>query len=135
MARAAARLRAAVLQADSPIERVEAWIRGVISAADDPRRVARARLFSTQQAVLRRFAVELDASVQLLLEPLRDAIAWGAATGAFPWADPARDAELIYALAGREMTTALDDRPDRRVAGIVSETTAFALRALGVAPN
>jgi len=134
MARAGARLTTAVSGVDDPLERVETWIRRIISAADDPRRVARARLFSTQQAVMRRYPREVEESVGLLVAPLREAIAAGLAGGVFPWAEPGRDARLIYALAGTAMTTALAEHPGRRVDEIVAETIGFALRALGVGP-
>jgi AcrR family transcriptional regulator len=135
MARAASHLRAAVAAADDPVAKVEAWIRGVIGAAADPRRVPRARLFSSQQPVMRRFPSEVDEGVGLLTEPLEAAIEDGRATGAFPWAEPARDAALIYSLAGGSMTDSLAERPDRPFDEVVSATIDFALRALGVAPQ
>ncbi len=135
MARAGARLRAAVAEHDDPIAQVGAWIRSVISAADDPRRIARARLFSAQQPIMRRFPTEVDEATRLLTQPLHDAIERGADTRAFPWAEPDRDTALIYALTGGEMTDALAERPNRSVDDAVVETTRFALRALGVPPH
>lgn len=135
MARAARQLRVALAEVDDPVAKVEAWVRNVISAADDPRRVARARLFSAQQAVMRRFPIEVAEGEVLLMETLRDAIDEGARAGSFPWADPDRDARLIYALAGGQMIAALMERPDRNVEEVTSATIAFALQALGVAPS
>jgi AcrR family transcriptional regulator len=135
MARAGARLRAAVAAADEPAAQVEAWIDAVISAAADPRRVARARLFSAQQPVFRRFPKEVAEGTQVLVEPLRRALARGVETGAFPWCEPDRDAALVYALTGGEMTAALADRPGEDVSDVVAATTAFVLRALGVPPH
>ena len=134
MARAASHLRAAVAAADDPLAKVEAWIRGIIGAAADPRRVDRARLFSSQQAVMRRFPVEVDEGVRLLTEPLQSAVEEGRAMGVFPWAEAPRDAALIYRLAGGSMTDSLADPPGRAFGDIVSTTIGFALRALGVAP-
>lgn len=134
MARAGLRLRAAVAAVDEPAAKVEAWIRTVISAAADPRRAARARLFSSQQPLFRRFPLELGEGTELLMQPLRDAIARGVDAGIFPWAEPDRDAALVYALAGGEMTHALAERPGGDVDGVVADTTAFVLRALGVPP-
>jgi hypothetical protein len=56
-------------------------------------------------------------------------------TGAFPWCEPDRDAALVYALTGGEMTAALADRPGEDVSDVVAVTTAFVLRALGVPPH
>ena len=135
MARAGAILRTAVAAADEPAAQVEAWIREVISAAADPRRIARARLFSSQQAVFRRFPKEVAEGTDLLVEPLRRALELGTHTGAFPWGKPERDAALVYALTGGEMTAALADRPGEDVSDLVETTTAFVLRALGVPPH
>src|SRR5687768_14197154 len=95
MARAGALLRAAVAAADDPVEQVRAWVGVIVGAAADPRRVARARLFSAQQPLFRRFPGQLGEGTQLLVAPLREAIARGVAAGVFPWADPDRDAALI----------------------------------------
>jgi AcrR family transcriptional regulator len=130
MARAAARLRAAGAKADTPADRVAIWIRNIITAAEDPRRVARARLFSSLPQVMREFPVEVDEGTARLMEPLREAIADGCADGTFTSRNPARDAEMIYRLAGNVMTDALAERPERDVEEIVSATTDFALRAL-----
>jgi AcrR family transcriptional regulator len=137
MGRAAAHLRAAVARVDDPVGQVGAWIGAVIGAAGDPRRMARARLFSEQQAVMRRFPGQVGDAVEQLLAPLREAIERGLDSGAFPWADSARDAELVYRLAGGSLTAALANgvSSDRDLATIVDATTAFALRALGVAPR
>jgi AcrR family transcriptional regulator len=134
MARAGALLRAAVAAADDPVEQVRAWVGVIIGAAADPRRVARARLFSAQQPLFRRFPGQLAEGTQLLVAPLREAIARGVATGVFPWAEPDRDAALIAVLAGGEMVQSLAqvDAPD--VEGVVARTTAFVVRALGVPP-
>ena len=136
MARAGAHLRTVVGRVDDPGEQVEAWIGAVIGAAGDPRRMARARLFSEQQAVMGRFPGEVEDGVALLQAPLREAIERGCASGAFPWADPARDTALVYRLTGGSLSAALAHGGDagRHLATVVDATTAFALRALGVAP-
>jgi hypothetical protein len=69
------------------------------------------------------------------MEPLRQALGRGADTGAFRWVEPDRDAPLIYALTGGEMTAALADQPGEDVDGVVAATTGFVLRALGVPPG
>lgn len=133
-ARSGRRLRQAVSEAADPIDQVEAWIAELVHAADHPRRAARARLFTAQQAVMRRFPEEVATAARLVLEPLEDAIRRGRDTGIFPWADVDRDAELIVRVAGASMNDALAQRPDRSVDDVISDATGFALRALGVPP-
>lgn len=135
MARAGWLLTAAVRAVDDPVEQVGTWIRTVIGAAADPRRVARARLFSAQQPLYRRFPDELGEGTELLVAPLRAAIAAGIERGVFPWAEPERDAALISVLAGGEMVQSLTGVPPPDVDAVVERTTAFALRALGVPPS
>jgi hypothetical protein len=110
---------------------VRAWIEELIEAAGDPRRVARARLFTSQPAVVRRFAERLHAGVELLIEPLVDAIRQGHQQGLFSRANPRLDARLILGLASRAMVDALAERPDQSIDQSVAEVTDFALRALG----
>ena len=52
---------------------MEAWIAELVHAADHPRRAARARLFTAQQAVMRRFPDEVATATRLVVEPLEDA--------------------------------------------------------------
>ena len=59
-ARAATRIRAALARADGPDAKVAAWIDEIVQAAGDPKRSARARLFTSQPAVLRRYPDELS---------------------------------------------------------------------------
>jgi AcrR family transcriptional regulator len=132
-ARSAVRLRRVVSEADGAPGKVAAWISELVSAADDPRRVPRARLFSSQQPVMRRFPEAVARASRLLLEPLEEAIRDGVETGVFPVADPERDAEIIQRLAGGTMTDALIAWSDRSVAELVASSVDFALRALGVA--
>ncbi len=135
MSRAGRRLRATVAEASDPVAKVSVWIRAVIGAAGDPRRVARARLFSSQQGLFRRFPSELQEGTQLLMSPLRDALALGVISGDFPWCAPDRDAPLIYALVGGEMTQALAESPGVDIESAIDNTIAFVLRALGIAPG
>ena len=134
-ARSGRRLRRAVDQATDPVDQVEAWIAELVHAADHPRRAARARLFTAQQAVMRRFPDEVATATRLVVEPLEDSDpAGGRDMGVFPWADVGRDAELIIRVAGSSMNDALAERPDRSVDDVVADATGFALRALGVPP-
>jgi AcrR family transcriptional regulator len=136
MARAAPRIRAAVERVDGPAERVEAWIRSVLSAAEDPRRSARTRLFGTLQAVSRRFPQRIAPGAQALAEPLMEAIAAGRQSGLFAWAVPERDARMVYELTGGLLSSeALADPPPRPLEAVIRDATEFSLRALGVPPD
>jgi AcrR family transcriptional regulator len=135
MSRSASRLSALVAGEEEPIAKVTVWIREIITAAGDPKRVARARLFTSQQPIMRRFSADVEAGAALLREPLLEAITLGREAGVFPWADPARDASVIYRLAGASLTDSLVDAGDRDVASVVAVATSFALRALGVQPH
>lgn len=132
--RSGARVRAALAGAGTPDEQVAAWAREIVLAAGDPKRAARARLFTSQPGVVRRFADELARAARAILDPLTDAITAGRDAGIFPLADPERDALLIHDLAGAAMSTALA-RPGDEVE-IAASVADFVLRALGaVSPN
>jgi AcrR family transcriptional regulator len=132
-ARSGARVRAAVARADGAARKVGAWIDEIVQAAGDPRRAARARLFTSQPAVLRRFPDEVAAAARLALEPLADAIREGRTTGELPGGDPDRDPELILQLAGAAMSQALARGREQPVDEVAAGVTDFALRALGAA--
>ena len=135
MARSSVHLSAAVAAADGPTDKVAAWIRSVVGAALDPRRSARARLFSAQQPLTRKYPSELAEGTALLTAPLRSALADGIASGDFPWADLDRDTPLIFSLTGGEMTEALTEQSTQTITDRIDATVAFVLRALGVAPS
>jgi AcrR family transcriptional regulator len=132
MSRAGAQLREAVAAAEHPAEQVGAWIRRIIGAAGDPRRIDRARLFSTQQAVMRSFPDEVRHGTEHLIAPLRAAIERGIDTGAFPLVtDARREAALVYALTGGELSEALEVEPDLPLDERIDATIDFVLRAFG----
>jgi len=135
MARSSRYLAAAVAAADGPAERVGAWIAAVIGAAGDPRRSARARLFSSQQPMTRKYPEEIAEGTAMLTAPLRAALIDGQADGTFPWADPDRDTSLIYSLAGGQMSDALSEAVTPDIAERTAATIALVLRSLGVAPG
>jgi AcrR family transcriptional regulator len=136
MSRAAPRIRAAVERAESPADRIAAWIRSVIGAAGDPKRAARTKLFVSLQTINRRFPGEVATGTSSLYEPLLEAIAAGKDAGHFPWADPPRDAALIHVLVGGLLSdAALPDTPILPLETLIRDATNFSLRALGVAPD
>jgi len=130
-ARSAARLRRVVRDAHGPPDQVAAWVAELVAAADDPQRVPRARLFSSQQAVMRRFPEAVARASSLLLEPLEQAIRDGVEMGVFSTVEPERDAEIILRLTGATMNDALIHWTDWSVAELVASSVDFALRALG----
>jgi AcrR family transcriptional regulator len=134
-ARSGARVRAAMAQTDDPAEQVAAWIDELVQAADDPKRAARARLFTSLPGVLRRFPDEVGEAARLVLAPLEEAIREGRATGVFPWGEPTVDPELIHRLAGGAMSHALADRAERPASEVAADVTRFVLRALGRPPR
>jgi AcrR family transcriptional regulator len=136
MSRAAPRIRTAVERADGPVDRVAAWVRSVIGGASDPRRAARTRLFGSLQTVQRRFPREVAPGMEGLRQPLLDAIIDGKDDGTFPWADPERDAVLVYELVGGLLSDlALAIPPTQPLETVIRDATDFTLRALGVPPD
>jgi AcrR family transcriptional regulator len=131
--RVGARLRAVLAQAAAPEEKVVAWARELVLAAADPKRAARARLFTSQPAVVRRFADVLAVAACAILDPLEAAIVEGRDAGVFPLAEPEGDALLIHDLAGAAMSTALA-RPGTEE-DIAAAVAHFVLRALGARPR
>jgi len=130
-ARSGARIRAALARATGPAAKVAAWIDEIVQAAGDPRRAARARLFTSQPAVLRRFPGEVAAAARLVLGPLEDAIREGRSTGELPRGDADRDPHLVLQLAGAAMAHALARGGEASVDDVATEVTDFVLRALG----
>jgi AcrR family transcriptional regulator len=131
MERAAERLKRTVELASDPTDKVVAWISAVIGAADDPRRIHRARLFAALTPTLRSDSNAIDRSTRLLWAPLQDAIMQGVDAGVFDSTDPARDAKLIHELAGARLRAALVDPGTEAVEIIIAATVGFSLRALG----
>jgi AcrR family transcriptional regulator len=130
-ARSGARIQRAIARADDPAAKVSAWINEIVQAAGDPKRAARARLFTSLPAVLRRFPAEVDAAARLVLDPLESAIREGRDTGVLPLGDPERDPPLVHHLAGAAMTHALGDASGRSADDVAHHVTSFVLRALG----
>ncbi|HZA00494.1 MAG TPA: TetR/AcrR family transcriptional regulator [Acidimicrobiales bacterium] len=133
-ARSAARIRTAMAREDGPARKIAAWIDELVQAAGDPRRAARARLFTSQPAVLRHYPDKVAEAARLVLEPLADAIREGRSTGELPDGDPDRDPELIHQLAGTAMARALAHSREESVDEVTADVTGFVLRALGFRP-
>jgi AcrR family transcriptional regulator len=108
MTRAQQRLRAKLTAAPTPEAKVEAWTAAMLSLAYDSRLARRTRLFQVEQQVIaREFPDEIARCIRLMLEPLEQAIEEGLVAGAFPGADPRRDALAIHHLCTGLMTDRL----------------------------
>jgi AcrR family transcriptional regulator len=87
--------------ADPGAARVQAWVAGVMEQARNPAAADNTRPFALNNARLaHRFPAEVARSQELLMAPLRDAVADAGG-------DPHRDAEVIYHLAIGCMNDAL----------------------------
>ena len=129
------RIERNMARASTPSEQVAAWIRSTIELADHPRLASRARLFSSQRALVDRFSADLVEATDQFLEPLRTALAEGKRSGELPWCNPEIDAQLIHALSGTVMGTALARRDPATTAELTEATIAMVLRSAGVAPG
>jgi AcrR family transcriptional regulator len=136
MTRAHQRLRSKVAAAPTAEEKVEAWAGAMLALAYDSRLARRTRLFLVErQIIAREFPDEISRCIHLMLEPLEAAIDEGRDAGAFPRADPTRDALAIHHLCTGLMTDrllGLGDGLSRDDA--VKLTTRFALTTLRGTP-
>jgi AcrR family transcriptional regulator len=108
MSRAQQRLRAKLAGASVPEAKIEAWVAALLALAYDNRLARRTRLFLVErQVIAREFPDEIARCIRLMLEPLEAAIQEGRDTGAFPNADPSRDALAIHHLCTGLMTDRL----------------------------
>lgn len=108
MSRAGHRLAAKLAGAPTPEAKVEAWAAAMLALAYDSRLARRTRLFLVErQVIAREFPDEIARCIRLMLQPLAEAIAEGRAVGAFPNADPERDALAIHHLCTGLMTDRL----------------------------
>lgn len=90
------RMEAAV----TPTDRVRAWLAGILEQALDPRGAEATRPFVLARGRLAEsYPEEVRESERRLTALLHESIREGAAAGAFPAADPERDAETLYLLA------------------------------------
>jgi AcrR family transcriptional regulator len=120
-------------RAEAPLEKIRAWIEGVLAQAVDPDAASRTRPFlANQDHLTEAFPDEQQASVELLLGLLVGALAElpgdeGRRT------EIRRDAEAIYQLAFGTLHTHLTRRTQPGRAEI-DHLVGFALRAVGQPP-
>jgi AcrR family transcriptional regulator len=93
-------LAARMAKAPSAVERVRAWLRGMLEQALHPRGAEATRPFVLARGRLaRHYPEEVALSEQRLTALVRDALAEAKQAGELPEADPAADAESLYHLA------------------------------------
>jgi AcrR family transcriptional regulator len=86
--------------APDPVERVRAWVRGMLAQALNTHGAEATRPFALARGRLaRHYPEEVARSEQRLTALVRGAIAEARAAGALPDADPDADAEALYHLA------------------------------------
>jgi AcrR family transcriptional regulator len=128
----ARRLAERVEAAGAPLDRLDAWIDGILALGDDPRHGEAARMFisPTMPGVFDKAG---DEAIAALRAPLHEALVDGAASGDFPDCVPDADATTIHAIVWQLFTDAIHggatmSRDDAR-----AHVARFALPALGVA--
>lgn len=93
-------LEARMAAAPDPVERVRAWVRGMLAQALDVRGAEATRPFALARGRLaRHYPDEVARSEQRLAALARRAIAEAKAAGDLPDAEPDADAEALYHLA------------------------------------
>jgi AcrR family transcriptional regulator len=116
--------------AEAPLDKVRAWLAGMLEQALDPQGAAATRPFALARGRLAEtFPDEVAASERQLSALVRDALREAVAAGEIPAGDPDADAEMLYHLAMGWMQARLaEPRPaDRRDAERLIE---FALNGL-----
>jgi AcrR family transcriptional regulator len=130
-ARAGDRLRRKVAAASSPQEKVEVWVASTLALAYDARLAGRTRVFLVErQVIASEFPGDVIRCVRLQLVPLETAIEEGRSTGAFPSAEPERDALAIHHLCSGLMTDKLLGTGTMARDDAVDLATRFALTTL-----
>jgi len=126
----AAYLEQRMAAAATPLEQVEAWLRGMLEQALHPRGAAATRPFAVQRGELAvHYPEEVARSEQQLTGPLRRALEAARSSGALPQVDPQRDGEALYHLALGWMEARLEEPASARRED-AERLVAFALAGL-----
>jgi AcrR family transcriptional regulator len=121
-------LQRRMARAEPGAPRVQAWIEGMLAQARDETAAATTRPFTVNGLRLsEQYPLDVRASRELVIEPLRDAIADAGG-------DPQRDGDAIYHLAKGAMDDALMTRT-RPTKSDIEHLVTFALTGLGGEPH
>jgi AcrR family transcriptional regulator len=130
-ARAGERLGRKVAAAHAPAAKVEAWVAATLALAYDARLARRTRVFLVErQIIAAEFPDDVIRCVRAQLEPLEAAIDEGRSSGAFPTAEPDRDALAIHHLCSGLMTDKLLGTGELGRDDAIALATRFALATL-----
>jgi AcrR family transcriptional regulator len=125
------RLRRKVAAARTPSEKVEAWVAATLALAYEARVARRTRVFLVErQVIASEFPDDVMRCVRLQLAPLAAAIEEGRSSGAFPAAEPEREALAIHHLCSGLMTDRLLGTGTMSRDKAVALATRFALATL-----
>lgn len=95
----AANLARATLNADTPADKVHAYLVATIDMAYDPQRAKQSALFACHwREMLSEYPEELRRFQQWLIAPLEDAIRSGTVSGDFYCEDAGADAKAVFSL-------------------------------------
>lgn len=121
--------------APDPAARVREWVAGILAQALDPEAAEATRPFVLARGRLADACPEeVRESERRLTALVRSAIVEGKAAGAFPNADPERDAEILYLLAMGWVERRLTD-PGPALPEDAAALEAFAMAGLRRAPG
>lgn len=131
----AAAVGARVRAAGDPVSGVCRWIDEILGFGTGRPRARRAAVLGAPDAMQAiGNTAELQHALDLLIEPLAEAIAEGAADGSIVTDDPTLDAYAVSAIAW-DTSGRLQSLPKRQAAAAADAARSFALRALGTEPR
>jgi AcrR family transcriptional regulator len=127
-------LMARMVTAQTPEDKVRAWVTGVMRQAQAASAAERTRPFIVSPPKSAGGSEDPEETERLLTCMLEEAITAGASDGSWQSSDPAADALIIHDFVFSSMRRHLsrDERPSREATQRLAD---FALRGLGVAPN
>lgn len=126
------RLREHVARHRDPAERLDAYVAATLDLAYEPRLRRETSLFAEVPAELTaQHAPEVASCREQLVSVLRDIVAAGVASGAFPNADPETDAWSLHGALGATLTRILQSASPPHRAGLEKRLRRFCRAALG----
>jgi hypothetical protein len=128
------RVDTAIRAASDPHAALVAWVDQLLALAYSPRRSKRTQVLWTEGRRLQlEFPDEFERIFSAALAPLEALLEAGRASGAFPGADPARDARAIHAVTWDLVEARLSGGSDD-LATARAQVLRFCLPALGAHP-